>query len=141
MGFDPEAVAATVGFYNECAEQGRDTLFHRGEAMNRFGELISTPGHENDEVATKPFDLVKIEAPYYVIALYGQILNTQGGPKRTAECEIVDATDAVIPRLYGAGEMGCAYPYVYNVGGNVSEAISSGRRSARNAVALEPWEA
>lgn len=140
-GYDVEAVTATVNFYNESAEQNKDTLFHRGEAMNRFGELISTPGHENDEIATKPFDLVKLEPPYYVIALHGQILNTQGGPKRTAECEIVDASDAVIPRLYGAGEMGCAYPYVYNVGGNVSEAISSGRRSARNAAALKPLKA
>lgn len=139
-GLDATALAATVEAYNASAEQNKDELFHRGEAMNRFGEFISLPGHENDEVATKPFDLVKLEAPFYVIALQGQILNTQGGPKRTAECEIVNASDEVIPRLYGAGEMGCPYVYVYNVGGNVSEAISSGRRAARNAAALTSWE-
>ena len=30
-----------------------------------------------------------------------------------------------------AGEMGCEYPYIYNVGGNISEGVSSGRRAAR----------
>lgn len=137
-GLDLAAVQGTIDYYNQCAENNDDMLFHRGQAMNRFGELISVPGHENDEVSTQPFDLVKLEAPFYVIPLFGQILNTQGGPKRSAECEILDVEDNPIPRLYGAGEMGCAYPYVYNVGGNVSEAFSSGRRAARNVAALSP---
>lgn len=140
-GLDAEVVKNTIEFYNSDVEAGHDSLFRRGEAMNRFGEFISTQGHEEDVVATKPFDLVKIEAPYYVTALYGHILNTQGGPKRNAECEIVDIDDKPIARLYGAGEMGCPYPYVYNVGGNVSEAMSSGRRAARNAAALQAWDA
>ena len=34
--------------------------------------------------------------------------------------------------------MGCEYHYIYNVGGNIAEAISSGRLAARIMSALEP---
>ncbi len=57
------------------------------------------------------------------------------GPGPTCGCAGI-----VIPRLYGAGEMGCIYPYKYNVGGNFSEAISSGRLTMRSASKLESWE-
>ena len=47
----------------------------------------------------------------------------------------VDGT--LIPRLFGAGELGAIYPYNYNGGGNVSEAIASGRLAARQIALLE----
>ena len=70
--------------------------------------------------------------------VYGTILNTQGGPKRSVDCEVIDVFGEPIPRLYSAGEMGCEYDYIYNAGGNISEAISSGRRAARIISALDP---
>ena len=70
--------------------------------------------------------------------LVGTLLNTQGGPKRSANCEVIDVFGQPIPRLYSAGEMGCEYHYIYNVGGNIAEAISSGRLAARIMSALEP---
>ena len=45
-GLDLAAVQGTIDYYNQCAENNDDMLFHRGQAMNRFGELISVPGHE-----------------------------------------------------------------------------------------------
>ena len=65
------------------------------------------------------------------------VINSQGGPKRDAKGGVVDVAGNAIPRLFAAGEMGCIYPYKYNVGGNFSEAISSGRLAARSAAALE----
>ena len=50
----------------------------------------------------------------------------------------VDGTP--VSRLYAAGEMGTIYSYNYNGGGNVSEAMSSGRLAARSIDALESWE-
>lgn len=141
-GLDATALENTLAYYNDTAvAQQNDTLFHRGQAMNLYGELIALPGNENDEVRSPAYDIERIDPPYYAIRLYPTIINTQGGPKRTANCEIVDLNDNPIPRLYGAGEMGCEYPYIYNVGGNVSEAISSGRRAARVIGSLSSVEA
>ena len=88
-------------------------------------------GHEDEEPKIEAFDLIPISAPYYVTKLYGCMYNTQGGPRRSANCEILDVDGNPIPGLYSAGEMGCEYAYIYNVGGNISEAVSSGRRAAR----------
>lgn len=137
-GLDADALAATLDYYNNTVvAENFDMLFRRGQAMNLYGELVSLPGHENDEVRSPAYDLEAIEAPYYVIALHPTIINTQGGPKRSAKCEILDIDDNPIPHLFAAGEMGCEYPYIYNVGGNVSEAISSGRQALRQIMALD----
>ena len=69
-----------------------------------MGYLVPSPGHENDVIYKKAFDLEKSEAPYYVTQFVNTVLNTQGGPKRNANCQIVNAVaEAPIPRLYGAG--------------------------------------
>lgn len=122
------------------ADANDDTYFGRGKAKNEYSELMTMPGNEDDTVAREEFELSRIDAPYYATPLVGTVLNTQGGPKRSANCEVLDVFDQPIPRLYAAGEMGCEYAYVYNVGGNISEAIGSGRHAARAMGALEPWE-
>ena len=139
-GLDADTLAGTIEEYNEMADANYDWQFFRGQAMNEYSELMTAPGNEDDDVVREAFDLVRIEAPYYVTELVGTVLNTQGGPKRSANCEILDVLDEPIPRLYAAGEMGCEYPYIYNVGGNISEAIGSGRHAARIMAALESWE-
>lgn len=63
-----------------------------------------------------------------------------GGPTRSAKGEVTDVDGNPIPRLFSAGELGCIYGYMYNGGGNVGEALASGRIAVRNAAALEPWE-
>lgn len=150
IGLSPENLAATIETYNANAANNEDPEFGRGtELYSAFaqGNMLTTEAANSSHVEvdeTKPaveaFDLEPLEAPYYAIRLYTSTINTQGGPKRAADGNIVKPGGVPIPRLYGAGEMGTIYSYNYNGGGNVGEALSSGRLAARSAGALEPWE-
>ena len=73
------------------------------------------------------------EGPYYAMELTPTLTNTQGGARRNANCEVVDYQNAPIPHLYSAGEFGSMYAHGYNGGGNVGEALASGRIAGRNA--------
>lgn len=137
-GIDAAQLQKTIDRYNAMVAAGEDIDFGRGLAKNEYSEPMNWEGNEEDVEGRAAFDLVAIEAPYYCVQLVGTLLNTQGGPKRSANCEVIDVFGQPIPRLYSAGEMGCEYHYIYNVGGNIAEAISSGRLAARIMSALEP---
>jgi hypothetical protein len=138
IGLDPATLAATIQKYNEDASNGIDTEFGRGQAIFEDGFY----GTEmSEKVAVQPFELIPLQAPYYAMEITQTILNTQGGPKRGAKCEVLDAFDQPIPRLFSAGELGAIYSFLYNGGGNVAEAFSTGRIAARSAGALDSWEA
>ena len=68
------------------------------------------------------------------------MLNTQGGAKRNGACEVLDLEGNPIPRLYSAGEFGTIYGYMYNGGGNISEAVASGRVAGQNSAVLDAWD-
>lgn len=141
-GYDEAKLAAVIEQYNGFVDAGFDEHFYRGSNLSAMGQLVPSPGHENDEIYKAAFDLEKIESPYYVTEIVNTVLNSQGGPKRNANGQIVGAIDETpIPRLYGAGEMGAPYPYLYNQGGNFGEAMSSGRIAVRHAATLDSWEA
>lgn len=150
IGLDPATLAETIARYNEDAANNVDPDFNRGtEVYSPFaqGNLLTAEAAASSSVdidasdpAIAAFDLVPLEPPYYAIRLYTAIINTQGGPKRAADGNIVKPGGVPIPRLYGAGEMGTIYSYNYNGGGNVGEALSSGRLAARSVAALSPWE-
>jgi hypothetical protein len=141
MGMDAAVIQKTIDDWNKCCADGYDPQYHRGED---FFDTVGTHGASTTE-AGKPaipaYPIERLEAPFYVFPLNGGILNSQGGPKRNINGEIVDTQGKAIPRLYGSGELGCVYSYMYNGGGNLSEAISSGRFAARNAGKLSGWEA
>ena len=147
IGRDPNALAATVAQYNEYCAQGVDPDFHRGEPYYEYGHTGIGGGDEGAELATeeveviRAFDLVPLEGPFYAIEMRATYINTQGGPKRNKFCQIVDCNDNPIPRLYGTGEFGSIYGYEYNGGGNIAEAIASGRVAARHAATLDAWDA
>ena len=44
--------------------------------------------------------------PYYAVRIVPNILNTQGGPQRNENTEILDTKGNPIPHLYSAGEFG-----------------------------------
>lgn len=140
---DSKGLVDTVNAYNGWAMQGQtDPDFHRGETVYEthvsFGDQTAT---DEGMEAVSAFALQPImRGPFYAMPLAGAIVNTQGGPKRNANGQIVDVNDEPIGRLFGAGEFGCIYGYMYNGGGNVSEAISSGRLAARSAGALASWD-
>ena len=143
-GFDEAALTETINKYNADAVKGVDTEFNRGTSvLDNFagiGGVGSGASGEMSEVIAA-FDLVPIEAPYYITEIGCGILNTQGGPKRLPDGGLQDGDGNRIPRLYAAGEFGCIYGYMYNGGGNVSDALSSGRIAVRSASKLEPWDA
>ena len=140
MGVSEEAIQTTLDTYNSFAADNYDPQFYRGQPLNTYGEPIAWPGRENDEVKVTAYDLVPIEAPYYLVRTVPVVINSQGGPRRDAQCRVIGLDGNPIPRLYSAGELGCVYPYLYNTGGNVGEAFASGRIAARNATQLEAWE-
>ncbi len=146
-GLDEATVQASLDTWNAYADANDDREFHRGVESYDEGMVLShtstnTDGYVNSAVQASiaAFDLQRIELPCYCVKLFPAILNTQGGPKRAANGGVLRRDGSAIPRLFAAGEMGTVYSYKYNLGGNFSEAISSGRIAARSACALEAWE-
>ncbi len=139
VGCDEATLQATLDTYNAYAENNDDLEYHRGRVLGEAEDEAEAHSRGAAAVETNGFDLVPIEPPYYSFEFVPMVINSQGGPKRDASGNIVDVAGNPIPRLYGAGEMGCIYPYKYNVGGNFSEAISSGRLAMRSAGKLEAW--
>lgn len=144
IGYDPTTFAETISTYNQYCADGKDPDFHRGEPIT---EVIATgmgdSKEENAEktaAASEGFPIVPLNGTFYAMQMHTEIGNTQGGPKRGVGGEVIDVEGNPVPRLYAAGEFGCIYSYQYNGGGNVSEAMSSGRIAARSIAALEPWD-
>lgn len=140
IGLDPDALEKTVSDYNGYCAAGVDPDYGRGtDVIGNFGGMTSGKSDNEGVVAVEGFALEPLEAPFYAVRQFQGVLNSQGGPKRSALGEVLDTKGNPIPRLYSAGELGCVYSYQYNGGGNVSEAISSGRLAARSCGALEAW--
>ena len=64
------------------------------------------------------------------------LLNTQGGPKRSANAEVLDTQGNPIPHLYSAGECGGITVCMYQGGTNIAECITFGRIAGKNAAAF-----
>jgi hypothetical protein len=82
--------------------------------------------------------LVRLDGKQYGVPLWPCLLNTQGGPKRNARGEILDVWGEPIKRLYGAGEMGSIWGFLYQSGGNLGECLGLGRMVGLNVAAEIP---
>jgi succinate dehydrogenase/fumarate reductase flavoprotein subunit len=82
--------------------------------------------------------LVKFEGKYYGVPLWPCLLNTQGGPKRNARGEIIDVRGKAIKRLYGVGEVGSIWGFLYQSGGNLGECLGLGRMVGLNVAGERP---
>ena len=101
----------TIAKFNDVANSGNDIEFSRSpENMTAF----------------KPGQL-------FAIKLAPAILNTQGGPRRNENAEIVDWSNKPIPHLYGAGELGGICINRYQGGGNLAECLIFGKLAGQNA--------
>ena len=69
----------------------------------------------------------------YVVRVLEGVLNTQGGPRRNANAEILDTYGNPIPHLYSAGEMGGITSMMYQGGVNVAECFTMGEIAGKNA--------
>lgn len=111
IGKDPAIFAQTVGDFNKFAEEGRDYACGRKvESMRAFdGET------------------------YYAAEFSSCVLNTQGGPRRNKNAEVLSTQGDPIPHLYSAGELGGITPFQYNSGGNLAECMVFGKIAGTNA--------
>jgi succinate dehydrogenase/fumarate reductase flavoprotein subunit len=120
IGANPVILARTVADFNSFAKNGRDYQFERApESMRALaGET------------------------YYAAAFEPVILNTQGGPRRNKNAEVIDTQGNPIPHLYSAGELGGICVFQYNAGGNLAECMVFGKIAGTNAaLAKDPLSA
>lgn len=113
MGVPAEELVDTVKRWNECCKDGKDPYFHR-------------PADTLQPIATPPF---------YAQIVIPAFLNTDGGPVRNAQGQVLDPDGNAIAGLYSAGEFGSIWSGLYQGGGNVAECLIFGRISARSALA------
>jgi succinate dehydrogenase/fumarate reductase flavoprotein subunit len=115
---DKATLAKTVADYNSYCATGVDLEFGRRD------------------VTMQPL----VTPPFYFMEVVECQTNTQGGPKHNGDCQVLDAYDEPIPRLYIGGELGSIYGHLYNGMQNIPETISSGVRAARHMDTLSTWE-
>jgi succinate dehydrogenase/fumarate reductase flavoprotein subunit len=108
------------------------------KSVERYNEICKNK--EDADFQRPTTTLLGLEqGPFYAMKTWPATYNTQGGPKRNGNCQILNIDDKPIPRLYSGGEMGSFYGWMYNGGGNVSEALVTGQIAAKNIVALKRW--
>lgn len=111
IGCETENLQTTIDDFNMFVEAGKDYEFNRApESMRAF---------EGDTL--------------YVIPLRNQILNTQGGPERNENAEVLGLDGTPIPNLYSAGEIGAFTACMYQAGSNVAECFITGQLAGANA--------
>ena len=113
INVDASALIATVERYNGYAKAGYDPEFGRTAAS-------MTAITEGD---------------LYAIEVSANILNTQGGPRRNENAEVLNVRGEPIPHLYSAGELGGITAFQYQGGGNIAECIVFGEVAGKNAAA------
>lgn len=111
IGLPASNLEDTVQQFNTFKANGRDDAFGR------------------DPQTMRSFD----NGPYFAIAVAGDVLNTQGGPERNQNAQIIDVNNQPIPHLYGAGELGGIVANCYQGGGNLAECLIFGKLAGENA--------
>ncbi|MFA4911593.1 MAG: FAD-binding protein, partial [Desulfobacteria bacterium] len=117
IGVDPDNLEQTARGYERYCAQGSDPEFDRQQQ-----------------------DLVPlIKPPFYGVKLLPGGPNTQGGPKRNHQAQVLNVNGDPIPRLYAAGEFGSIYGMLYpSAGSNLAECIAFGRIAGENAAKEQP---
>lgn len=111
-GMHEEVISKTIEDFNSYAESGNDAEFGRlPETMRAFDDADG----------------------YYVMPMKSLILNTQGGPERNVNTEVIGLDGNPIPHLYAAGEMGGLTACMYQSGTNTAECYTFGQIAGHNA--------
>ncbi|MBR5559882.1 MAG: FAD-binding protein [Clostridia bacterium] len=115
IGTVKERLVDTIESFNFFAENGKDyNKGRKAEYMRKFDGTM-----------------------YYAMPMNGLILNTQGGPKRNPNAEVLDMDGNPIPHLYSAGEMGGITSCMYQGGTNIDECFIFGEIAGKNAAAAK----
>jgi len=115
LGIHAPRLAATLAGYQESCRAGKDSAFGRASHT-----------------------LVEFEGNVYGLPVWPCLLNTQGGPKRNFRGQILNVWGEPIKRLYGAGELGSIWGFLYQSGGNLGECLGLGRMAGTNAAGETP---
>ncbi len=115
IGVNPTNLQKQIREYNRYCSNGSDPIFDR---------------------AKDTLNPIK-KAPYYAMELVPSFTNTQGGPERNENGEIIDVRGNIIPHLYSAGELGSMFSGIYQGAGNLGECIVFGRISGKNAATVK----
>lgn len=137
MGLDSMYVGnfvETVNTYNDVYVANQND-----EDYNRGSHYVDKALTQMGGTEIQPFELTRIDPPYYAAPIFPMCYNTQGGPERNEHSQVVKPDGTIIPRFYTAGELGAIYSNDYNGGGNVAECLRTGREAARHVVTLENW--
>ena len=116
IGVPADHLQQTVADFNHYTEAGRDYAFGR------------------DPKTMRAID----DGPYYAIAATNDVLNTQGGPQRNENAQILNTNDQPIPHLFGAGELGGIIANCYQGGGNLAECLIFGKLAGESAATTTP---
>ena len=111
IGISPDTLDDTLRRFNAAAAQAQDSDW--GRTADSLAPL-ATP-------------------PYYAMELTPALVNTQGGPRRNQDAQIIDVDGLPIGRLYSAGELGSIYSFLYQGGANIGECFAFGRIAGANA--------
>ncbi len=130
IGVDPEGLAASVQRFNGFAREGVDRDFRRGEST--YDHFYGDPDHKpNPNLGTieKP--------PFYALEVFPGSIGTKGGPRVSADAEVLRVDGAPIRGLYAAGNVmaGVTGPGYPGAGSTIGTGITFGVIAARHAAA------
>ncbi len=134
-GLIPDAYAPEVMMFEDVAglaagiEADEATLAKTIEDFGRFAEQGEDFTCGRDPETMRAFD----GKAYYAMRVKNALLNTQGGPERNGNAEVLDLDGNPIPHLYSAGEMGGFTTCMYQGGANTSECYIFGHIAGVNA--------
>lgn len=112
IGVDSTGLQQTVARYNASCKKNMDEQFGR-----------------------KPDWLVAIDQPpFYALECAVNMINTQGGPRRNPNSQVLSPYGTVIPGLYAVGEFGSVFGFLYPGGCNLPECIVTGIIAGRSAL-------
>ncbi len=136
----PASVKVSIARFNRFADKGVDDEFHRGDHLydrEWHTKIWSFPNPSDSWKLDRPNPTmypISDRGPYYAIILGSGTLDTNGGPIIDASAQVIDAHDAPIPGLYGAGNCIATPtgPYYYAGGGTLGPALAFGYLAGQN---------
>jgi succinate dehydrogenase/fumarate reductase flavoprotein subunit len=111
-GVDAAGLQQTIARYNAGCKKGVDDQFAR----------------RSDRLAAID------RPPFYSIECAVNMINTQGGPRRNSNSQVLSPYGTTIPRLYAVGEFGSVFGFLYPGGCNLPECVVSGILAGRSSV-------
>ena len=118
----------TVLKWNEDMKNGQDTAFGRRISRDKNAKVVFQ-GRDVDLLSAP----LSLDGPVYAVPLVPVAYNCQGGPKKNAKCQVLDALNQPIPNLYICGELGSMWTSVYQGASSNSKCMIFGRIAGHQA--------